>query len=126
MSTQYVARAYLEIDGSTIECSDVDTTSENGLAKVNTMNRANRAKGYTDGIPEFGYSATVPVPKEGLPVDLDEVFEEGREFGSTIELEGGRKQIYTECRISSLSFKASDGERGEYSLEVMSLDMVAA
>lgn len=126
MSTLYVTRAYLEIEGATVECSDIEYSSENGLDKVKTMNRANRAKGFTDGVPDYSFSATVPVPREGLPVDLDEVFINRTEFGAVMQLEGGKSRIFVDCRISSLSLKAADGERAEYSLEVMALDMVSA
>jgi len=121
---QYVSRAYLEIDGATIECTDIDTTLENGLDRVMTMNRANRAKGFSDGVPQFGFSGTVPVPVDGLPVDLEAMLIDRTEFGATIELEGGAQKIYQQARFASVNFKAADGERGEFSIEVMALNMI--
>ena len=126
MSTLYVSRAYLEINGTQVECSDLEYSSENGVDKVKTMNRANRSKGYVDGIPDWSFTATVPVPHEGLPISLDDVFADRIEFDAMIELEGGAQRQFSSCRISSLSLKSADGERVEYSLDCMALDMVAA
>lgn len=120
----YIDRAYLEIDGRTIDCSSLEESTTDGTAPVPTMNAQNRSKGYTGGVPEYRFTATVPIPEGGLPVNFDRLKRRKTRFGAVILEESGDRIVFVDCRIADVSRKYAQGEASEYSLECMALDRV--
>jgi hypothetical protein len=124
MATQdYVARAYLVIDGAEIECSAIDNEGASNTTRINTMNRQNRTRGYVQGVPEESFTATIPIPHGGLGIDLHTMKRDKVTFGAAIEYEDGSSDVYTDAVIDRMSMKAGQAEAAEYTLECMAIEM---
>lgn len=121
----YIDRAYLEIDGTVIDCSAIEETTADGVAPVPTMNRENRAKGYSGGVMQYTFTATVPIPEDdGLPVDFYQMKRDKVLFGASIIEQNGATISFVDCRIGDISRRYAGGEASEFSLECFALDRI--
>jgi len=102
MSQQFIDRAYLDIEGTVVECSSLTPNGEYGLESVKTMNRANRGRGWTSNVPDFELSAEVPLPHGGHSVDFDKIAREKTEFTATVKYDDGTGWAYLSCRVSRI------------------------
>jgi hypothetical protein len=118
-----VARTYLTLDGTEIECSAIDNEGASNTTRINTMNRQNRTRGYVQGVPEESFTATIPIPHGGLGIDLHTLKSSKTTFGAVIEYEDGSSDVYTDAIIDRLSMKAGQAEAAEYTVECMAIEM---
>ncbi len=123
MPEEFVDRAYLDIDGITIECVSITPKDTNELNPVKTMNPLNRSRGWTSGIPDFEYSAVVPLSQDGSRIPWRRYMRERTEFTTTIQYEGSDEAItYTRCRIADVEQGSEEGSRTDTTIEVKALD----
>jgi hypothetical protein len=120
---EYVARAYLTIDGTEIDCKSItNKLGLDGHDVVKTMNRRNRAKGFKSGVPTFELSAEVPVPEGGLGVDFHDLLISKKIFTATTEYNDGRSLSYYDCQVHSLEWDAKHGDDVTAKLDIRALD----
>jgi len=122
MPEEYVDRAYLDIDGTTIECTEITPKDSCEVAPVETMNPLNRAIGYTSGIPKYEISATVPLPQGGHAVNFRKAMRDKTEFTTTILYVGGKSITYLRCRITDVEQGSEQGSRTDTKLTILALD----
>lgn len=119
----YVDRAYLIIDGENYECDSIKVAINDKTKPVQTMNRENRAKGYSRGVIEYTLSVEVPLDLDS-EIDFYAMLEDGEEFGVNVEYEGGSTHSYMQCRLSKIDIDSKEGDATKYSLDIHALDRV--
>jgi len=125
----YINRIYLEVNGTEVpDVQSVDVAPQGFDVKpVKTMNKNNRARGFTVGQPHWELSLKVAVPAVGefdwekAMIDQDDVLvvlDEGTETG------GINRTTYTPARIGDVGTTSSvDGETTR-TVKIVALDRV--
>lgn len=122
--TEFITRAFVDVDGTNVECKEVDWTgSADGLEPVKVMNRKNRAVGYTEGNMVYEFTLTVPAPASGEEVDFHDLMAERTEFACTIEYDGGSTRVFARSRVSSVNPSSTSESGTDMTIECMALDM---
>lgn len=122
MPDEFVDRAYLDIDGTTLECTEISVKDSIDLEAVKTMNPLNRGVGWMSGIPEYEITCTVPLPLGGHPVNFREIMRDKIEFTIVVLYVGGKSITYLRCRISDLEQGSEQGGRTDTKLTIKALD----
>jgi len=73
MGKEYVGTIILTINGVDIECKSLSPDRDWKRKTVPTMNRLQRAQGYTQGVAEFKLSVTAPVQPSGLEIPWEDI-----------------------------------------------------
>lgn len=121
-----VDRAYLELDGETIDCDKISWDIKGNKEARKAMNRKNRAIGHKKGVPDFEISATF-----GMDLDLETKFtkllDNNTHFTVVVECEsqGGQTQTFSflDAVIYDISHSAQDGGV-DIDLSITALDLV--
>lgn len=122
----YADRAYLIIDGTVVECKSITPKGSNNAEPVKTMNRANRAKGFAGGVPDFEISAVVPQPIGGHVVDFDQLMADRTRVSAIIEVEEGPDLDYSPALITDVEHGAEEGSSLDTTLTMRALDGVSS
>lgn len=123
MATDYVARAFLEIDGTLIEAKEASYKITREQEMVNTMNEKQRSTGYIDGIPAFELSLVVPLPRGGHSVNFDQLCLDGTLFETKFLYEGGQSRTFRDCKIKDVDNPSREGEGTDTTITCDALDM---
>lgn len=123
MATEYVSRAFLEIDGTVIEAKEASYKVSQDQELVNTMNKKRRSTGYIDGIPTFELSVVIPLPQDGHAINFDKMMLDGTLFETKYEYEGGQARSFTDCKIKDVDNPSREGEGTDTTLTIDALDM---
>lgn len=126
MASQYVSRAFMEINGVELEFDEIEYELNKNTERVNNMNRENRTKGFIRPIPEISITGTISLPQGGLALDLDALALSNSEFPVSILYDDGKARTFTDCTLDRVSVKSAHGEKTEYSIEIMATDMQAS
>lgn len=118
-----VDRAYLELDGEQIDCKSITVRTSGNKNKVNTMNRKNRAVGYTRGIPEFSIDADFPYDAD-LATNFDNLALSKTQFTTVVEYEDGDTFSYLDCQVDEVERSAGEGGDVGIKLTISALDYV--
>lgn len=124
MSKEFVKRIYMLVDGTQINVEELGyEITEEGHAAIMTMNRENRAEGYTGGIVMAELSATVPIPAGGLPggINLKQMKADKTEFSMVYEQDDGGLTSFRDCKIKTLSGSMRQGDKLTESITIDSL-----
>lgn len=121
MPEEFVDRAYLDIDGTTIECTEVTPKDSIDIDSVKTMNPQNRAIGWVSGIPEHEITATVPLRQDGMLIPWRKYLRDKTEFTTTILYVGGQAVTYMRCRVADVENASEQGSRTDTSITIRGL-----
>jgi hypothetical protein len=121
---QYVDATYLEVEGTTVECSEINWKgSVDGQEPGKIMRKDNTAGGYTGGALVYELTIVVPLPEAGLPVDLESLFKNKTLFSAAVEYKGGKRRTFVYCLIKDIDSPSRVGEGVQQTFTCDALDM---
>lgn len=123
MATEFVSRAFLEVNGVTIEAKEASYKVSQEQEIVNTMNPRARGQGYVDGIPTFELTLVVPLPQDGHPVNFDALMLDKTLFDVKFIYDGGKARQFKDCKIKDLDTPSREGEGTDVTITADALDM---
>jgi len=121
--SKIVDRAYLEINGKTIDCISIDDSLDTGKEQRSTMNKENRSRSHKHGIPKFNLKVEL-YNDHNLSIDFWDLAIKNTEFSAIKEEEspeGSRIITYTRCEVYKVDNSTKDGE-STLSIEIGALD----
>ena len=121
MSTRMADRGWIEVNGTTLECSSFEEKCDTKVEAVPVMGPQLKAKGYRKGIPEYTLTVKVPIPESGMDVDPGTLFPNGdSEFGA-VAIFGTERKNYSDCAVKSFGRSATVNGAIEYSMDITAL-----
>ncbi|MCA9667378.1 MAG: hypothetical protein KC503_17380 [Myxococcales bacterium] len=122
MATEFVSRAFLDIEGQIVVCESLNFRMTTNTEPAKEMTQNNRSRGYMDGVPEWEGSAKVNRPLGGFPVDFNKLARDRTEFVSTKVFQDGTTQSYLRCRITEINDSSEAGSSSNVELTIKALD----
>lgn len=121
-----VDRAYLELDGETIDCDSIDWEINGNKNPRKAMNKKNRPIGHAHGVPDIKVSCSFAMDLD-LQTKFIKIQNNNDRFTVVVECESqsGSSETYSflDCEIYSTKTSAKDGEV-TIDLEIGALDYV--
>jgi len=102
MSEEYVGMIVMEVDSQEIDIVSIDIRTDLGRRVVKTMNRKGRAKGFTQGVPDYSLTVEVPIPKTG-ETDWEAIT--NAKITIYPQDGGGERESYHDCFTTSVGKK---------------------
>lgn len=123
MAKLFKDKAYFVVDGKPINCASISVDySTDGHEPVKTMNKANRAEGYSGGTKMAELTIEVPEPRDGLEKEFRKMWANDEIFQASIEDDGDLVVSYKDCKIKNVGNSASTGSVNTLSITADALD----
>ncbi|MFH1833526.1 MAG: hypothetical protein ABH877_00760 [bacterium] len=117
-------RAYVVIDGTTLEFESFTVKRENSSKVVNAMTRDGNPLGVAKGNRSWVISGDLAMRPGTEDVDLDALEEDDTSFAAGVEYASGPSYQYQKAVITGLDESAGHGEECKRTVEITCWDRI--
>lgn len=119
-----IDRAYVVIDGVTLEFESFSVSMDNASKVVQAMTRDGNPLGVAKGNRVWTISGDLAMRPGTEAIDLDDMEENDTMFAAGVEYYGGAAYNYQQAVITKLDESAGHGEEAKRTVEIMAWDRI--